>query len=81
VPGSDRAWPWRRPGAFGHALARLRGIAKPPITVTEPPGSIVIDREVEVRIRDGTVVGVVLQIAARAHGGNYFTELACVRNC
>jgi hypothetical protein len=35
-------------GAFGHALARLRGIAKPPVTVTEPPDSIITDRDVEV---------------------------------
>jgi len=45
-------------GAFGHALARLRGIAKPPVTVTEPLDSIIIDRDVEVSTRDGTVLRV-----------------------
>ena len=43
--------------ALSALLARLRGIAKPPITVTEPPGSIVIDREVEGRSLPGLTAG------------------------
>ena len=37
TPPLDR--PWRRPGAFRYALGRLRGIARPPVFVTEAPGS------------------------------------------
>lgn len=50
--------PWRRPGALGYALARLRGIAWPPVTVTEPPADLVVDRDAEVPTRDGTVLRV-----------------------
>lgn len=53
-PALDR--PWRRPGALGYALARLRGIRKPPVTVTVAPTDIVIDRDTEVPTRDGTVL-------------------------
>lgn len=56
--GSPLERPWRRPGALGYALDRLRGIAKPRVTVTEPPADIVIDRDAEVRVRDGTVLRV-----------------------
>jgi putative CocE/NonD family hydrolase len=48
--------PWRRPGAVRYALRRIRGIAKPPITVTDPPADIVVDRDVEVPTRDGTTL-------------------------
>jgi putative CocE/NonD family hydrolase len=48
--------PWRRPGALRYALARIRGVARPPITVTDPPPDIVIDRDVEVPTRDSTVL-------------------------
>jgi putative CocE/NonD family hydrolase len=54
APALDR--PWRRPGAIRYALPRLRSIAKPPITVTDPPDDIVIDRDVEIRMRDGTLL-------------------------
>ena len=48
--------PWRRPGALGYALERVRGLAKPPVTVTEAPPGIVADRDVSVPTRDGTVL-------------------------
>ncbi len=54
APALDR--PWRRPGALRYALGRIRGIAKPPITVTDPPTDIIIDRDVSVGTRDGTVL-------------------------
>ncbi len=54
APTLDR--PWRRPGALRYALSRVRGIAKPPVTVTDPPADINIDRDVEVATRDGTVL-------------------------
>lgn len=54
APILDR--PWRRPGALRYAWERLHGIAKPRITVTDPPADIVVDRDVEVPTRDGTVL-------------------------
>ena len=54
APALDR--PWRRHGALRYALERIRGVAKPPITVTDPPTDIVIDRDLSVSTRDGTVL-------------------------
>ncbi len=54
APALDR--PWRRPGALRYALERVRAIANPPITVTDPPAGIVVERDVEVPTRDGTVL-------------------------
>ena len=54
APALDR--PWRRHGALRYALERIRGVAKPPITVTDPPTDIVIDRDLSVPTRDGTVL-------------------------
>ncbi|WP_068189318.1 CocE/NonD family hydrolase [Mycobacterium sp. UM_CSW] len=48
--------PWRRRGALRYALTRLRGIAKPPITVTPAPPGILVERDVGVPTRDGTVL-------------------------
>ena len=56
APALDR--PWHRPGRLRYALTRLRGFARPPVTVTEPPSGIVVDRDAEVRTRDGTVLRV-----------------------
>ncbi len=44
--------------AARYALSRLRGIARPPVTVTEPPAGIRIDRDVGVEVRDGTTLRV-----------------------
>ncbi|MEB3981224.1 CocE/NonD family hydrolase [Mycobacterium sp. 663a-19] len=54
APTLDR--PWRRRGALRYALARLRGIAKPPVTVTDPPRGLLIDVDVTVPTRDGTAL-------------------------
>lgn len=54
APTLDR--PWRRPGVLGYALDRVRRIAKPPVTVTDPPSNIIVDRDIEVPTRDGTVL-------------------------
>ena len=64
APTLDR--PWHRAGRFRYALGRLRGFAKPPVTVTEPPDDIVIDRDAEVATRDGTVLRVNVFRAADA---------------
>jgi predicted acyl esterase len=56
APALDR--PWHRPGRLGYALTRLREFAKPPVIVTEPPDDIIVDRDAEVRTRDGTVLRV-----------------------
>jgi len=54
APGLDR--PWRRPGALRYALVRLRGIAKPTITVTAAPPDLLVEHDVGVPTRDGTVL-------------------------
>ncbi|MGB9224658.1 CocE/NonD family hydrolase [Mycobacterium sp.] len=54
APALDR--PWRRSGALRYALTRIRGLAKPPITITEAPADIIVDRDVEVPTRDGTTL-------------------------
>jgi uncharacterized protein len=54
APTLDR--PWRRPGALRHALDRIRGVAKPPVIVTDPPADILLEGDVNVPTRDGTVL-------------------------
>lgn len=55
--GRDR--PWRRPGSAAYAARRLRGFLRPPVEVYEPAaGSVVVDRDVAVPTRDGTVLRV-----------------------
>jgi predicted acyl esterase len=41
-----------------YVASRLRGIARPPVRVTEPPAGIRFERDVEVAVRDGTVLRV-----------------------
>ncbi|MFV0496273.1 CocE/NonD family hydrolase [Mycobacterium sp.] len=62
--GLDR--PWHRRGALRYAVERIRGIARPPVTVTDPPPDIVTERDVEVPTRDGTI----LRINVFRRGGN-----------
>jgi uncharacterized protein len=54
APTLDR--PWRRPGTLRYALDRIRGVAKPPVTVTGPPADILLEGDVNVPTRDGTVL-------------------------
>jgi len=54
APALDR--PWRRPGGLRYALVRLRGIAKPPITITPAPPDVFVEHDVAVPTRDGTVL-------------------------
>ncbi|MGA3252742.1 MAG: CocE/NonD family hydrolase [Mycobacterium sp.] len=54
APSLDR--PWRGPGALRYAIERIRCIAKPPITVTGPPTGVLIEGDVGVPTRDGTVL-------------------------
>ncbi len=57
APALDK--PWHRPGAIRYALTRLRGLAMPRTQVYAPrPGSLIIDRDVAVVVRDGTVLRV-----------------------
>jgi putative CocE/NonD family hydrolase len=53
-PARDR--PWRRSGALRYALNRIRGIARPPVTVTDAPDHLHADRDVVVATRDGTIL-------------------------
>jgi len=54
APALDR--PWRRRGALRYALSRIHGAVKPPVNVTDSPADIVIERDVEVPTRDGTIL-------------------------
>lgn len=54
LPARDR--PWRRSGGLRHALSRIRGIAKSPVTVTDPPEDLEVERDVAVTTRDATVL-------------------------
>lgn len=63
APAKDR--PWRRPGALRYALSRIGGIAKPPVTVTEPPADVDVERDIAVPTRDGTA----LRINVFRHAG------------
>ena len=65
APTLDR--PWRRPGALRYALERIRGVAKPPVTVTDPPTDIAVDRDVSVPTRDGTALRI--NVFRKADGG------------
>ncbi|MDV3124179.1 CocE/NonD family hydrolase [Mycobacterium sp. 21AC1] len=67
--------PWRRPGAARYALARLRGFPRPPVEVYEPaPGSVVVDHDVAVPTRDGTVLRVNVHLPG---DGGVFPVLLC----
>jgi predicted acyl esterase len=71
--GPDR--PWKRPGAGRYAVARLRSILRPPVTVVDPiPGSVVVDHDVAVATRDGTVLRV---NAHRPPGDGPFPVILC----
>lgn len=48
--------PWRRPGRLAYARDRLRTFVRPPVTVQAAPDDLVIERDVEVRMRDGIVL-------------------------
>lgn len=48
--------PWRRPGGLRYACSRIRGIVRPPVTVTDPPSDLNVERDVGVATRDGTVL-------------------------
>jgi uncharacterized protein len=50
--------PWRRPGAARYAMVRLAGILDPPVTVVQPTSPMIIDRDVAVVSRDGTMLQV-----------------------
>ena len=53
--GLDR--PWRRPGAYRYAAARVPGFFKPRVTVYEPnAASVTVEWNVAVPVRDGTVL-------------------------
>ncbi|MTD13576.1 CocE/NonD family hydrolase [Nakamurella sp. YIM 132087] len=47
--------PWRRPGAARYAMARLRGLRRPQVTVYEAP-RVVVDNDLPIPTRDGTVL-------------------------
>jgi uncharacterized protein len=48
--------PWRRSGVSRYAVNRVRGLLRPSISVYEPPADLVIDRDLPVATRDGTIL-------------------------
>ncbi|BDE15915.1 CocE/NonD family hydrolase [Mycobacterium kiyosense] len=54
APALDR--PWRRPNALGYARDRIAGVVRPRIAITEAPAEVIVDRDVEVPTRDGTLL-------------------------
>src|SRR5689334_13205809 len=65
----------QRQGALRYARERLRGIVRPRVAVTEPaPGSVVVDHDVPVTVRDGTVLRVNVH---RPPGGGSFPVVLC----
>lgn len=46
-----------RPG-WRYALGRLRGIVSPPVEITPPPPGVRFEKDVEVAVRDGTILRV-----------------------
>jgi uncharacterized protein len=73
APALDR--PWRRPGASSYVPIRVRAFVKPPIDVYEPPADLVIEHDVAVSIRDGTILRVDVY---RPSGAGRFPTLLCV---
>ena len=59
-----------------YALERLRGIARPQVTVTSPPGGVRIERDVPVRVRDGTTLRVSV-FRPQLDGAARFPVLMC----
>jgi predicted acyl esterase len=58
--------PWQRAGAARYALTRLRGFLRTPVEVYEPaPGAVVVQHDVPVTTRDGTVLRVNVHLPGR----------------
>jgi predicted acyl esterase len=49
--------PGERPG-WRYAIERLRGIVSPPVEITPPPPGVRFEKDVEVAVRDGTILRV-----------------------
>jgi predicted acyl esterase len=43
---------------WSYAVERLRGIVAPPVKITPPPSGVRFEHDVEVTVRDGTVLRV-----------------------
>ena len=52
-----------------YAIGRLRGIVAPPVEIMPPPSGICFEQDVEVAVRDGTVLRV--NVFRPEHGGRY----------
>lgn len=67
--------PWKRPGAARYALTRLRGLLRSPADVYPAPADgILVDHDVGVTTRDGTVLRVNVY---RPRGDGPFPVLMC----
>lgn len=78
VPPADAAAPdrpWHRPGALRYALHRLHRIIRPTVRIEDvPTDAVVIDNDVAVPVRDGTVLRVNVY---RPVGDGPFPVLLC----
>ncbi|BBZ42900.1 CocE/NonD family hydrolase [Mycobacterium parmense] len=67
APALDR--PWRRPGAARYALGRIRSFLRPPVTVTPAPDDLIVERDLAVPTRDGTVLRINLFRSSAGQAG------------
>jgi predicted acyl esterase len=66
--------PWKRPGASAYGRARLRGILRPPVTITAASDRMSKDADVPVAMRDGVRLRVNVY---RPDGPGPFPVLLC----
>ena len=48
--------PWRRGGRAAYAVDRVRRMLRPPVVVSPAPATMRIDHDVEIEVRDGTIL-------------------------
>jgi uncharacterized protein len=66
VSDSEGSRPWRRPGRRAYAIDRLRRAFRPPVTVTPLGDDVEVAIDVEVPVRDGTILRVNVFLRAAA---------------
>ena len=57
-----------------YAMGRLRGIVSPPVEITPPPPGVRFEHDVEVAVRDGTILRVNV---FRPEGGGRYPVIMC----
>ena len=72
-----RHLPWTGPGDLRYALDWIRSVAKPPVIVTDPPADILLESDVNVPTRDGTVLRI--NVFRKADDGSAMREITLLR--